>query len=462
MSADGEMWFKAKQIGGLEFAAFSPTRKKNTQSTTPSHWYIQTKNGIVGPVSAGKLARLATKRKLQPNVAVSHDQIHWIKAKRVPGVVFESTSTIEESVSVPSAQQPSPRIDVQLPVINELPFVGPLPQLSELPLRRSDVVRIRLPVIQEIPIAGPLPQLTDLPLRRADVIAIALPVIQELPIAGPLPTFEQYAPKRRDPVSLPVIAELPVVGPLPLLTDLPLRRADIIKIALPVIPDLPIAGNVPTLTDITPIEPVAAPVTIDLGRLRRAAYIKQLGPIWQVDGSQSTGESAVDICIQPGSHERPFATLITSGMSNVPMEVPQGRWSPRCELILYAREPSPAWISLLRSLANIPISGQRGFYYGSTMSNGEPSRPIFANSQLDSFVFMVPAIRSDFQISQQVTIDNAPLQLLWVVPITNAEQDFLHNNGMKSFVDLLNQNQHLPVIDPQRKCYIENTAQSVG
>ena len=92
------------------------------------------------------------------------------------------------------------------------------------------------------------------------------------------------------------------------------------------------------------------------------------------------------------------------------------------------------------------------------MGNGDPPDPIFQDSQLDGFVFMVPAISSDFQFGKDHLIDNQPLQLLWVLPITSAERQLINEHGMADFCDLLQQNRHQPVIDAHRNCYASQSA----
>ena len=305
VSRDKQKWAKAKRISGLAFA--EPSDARDAASDDPTRrWYIQTKGGIVGPVSVSRLSRMANDGRIRPNVAVSHDKETWIKAKRVPGVDF------------PKSLPPKVHQRVELPVIQELPIVGKIPDLDDLPLRRSDVIKIALPVVDELPFFGPLPTIDDLPLRRCDVVKVMLPVIQEIPIAGPVPKLEDLPRRRSDVTSirLPVIQEIPIVGPIPSLQDLPPRREDVIRIALPVIHEIPIYGELPTLADLEP--------QVSLDNYRRSALVKHLGQLWQVDGPTTSQGKLADVCINPASHERPLVTMVTNGMSDVGMDVPTG------------------------------------------------------------------------------------------------------------------------------------------
>jgi hypothetical protein len=109
---------------------------------------------------------------------------------------------------------------------------------------------------------------------------------------------------------------------------------------------------------------------------------------------------------------------------------------------------------MLRFLAHLPHEHHTQLSYGSLISNGNPATPIFDKSVLDSYVFMIPNVPSDFQIHETLSIDDDPLQLLWVVPITCAERDYIAEHGMRQFCGLLDQNNHSMLLAPARRCYV--------
>ena len=121
---------------------------------------------------------------------------------------------------------------------------------------------------------------------------------------------------------------------------------------------------------------------------------------------------------------------------------------------MYVREMHPAYIHTLSSLAELPHRHDRGFWYGGTMSNGAPPLPIFTGTVLDSFVFMMPNVEDDYRVQESTMIDESPLQLLWVVPITCAERTYIQQRGMKDFCRLLTANRHGLMLNPHRSCYI--------
>jgi hypothetical protein len=187
---------------------------------------------------------------------------------------------------------------------------------------------------------------------------------------------------------------------------------------------------------------------------RQAEYVRRFGPISKVIREQASPTGAIDIYVHPASKQRPFTTLVTSGMSDQAMPVPQGPNSPRAELILYVDRPHPTYINMLRHVAHLPHQHHTQLCYGSLISNGDPARPIFANSVLDCYLFMIPNVAADFQIQDALSIDGKPLQLLWVVPITCAERDFIAEHGMRGFCGLLDKNNHSMLLAPTRRCYV--------
>ena len=440
ISQDAIHWVKAKRIPGLltnpPTAEDASTNRNRTQDSK-KRWYIRTNSGVVGPLSLSRLNKLAAKGRLLPNVAVSYDQQRWVKARRVRGLEFPTEPRSEHSTERAKAADQSSEI-IRLPVVDELPIAGPLPTIDQLPSR----LPVALPVIADLPIAGPIPRLSDLPSRVVPRVLVSLPVVSELPIAGPLPTIGQLP--TRLPVALPVLHELPIPGPLPQLGDLPARQVPRTVVPLPVVDEVPIFGPLPAIT-------LPARRTSPLAETRESAFAGHFGPPSQIIRPSEPG--GISVCVYPANDRRPFATMVTSGLSDHAMQVPQGPWSPRAELIWYIDQPHVGYAESLRSLATIPSVHGRGFWFGATMDNGAPPAPIFRGSVLNSFLFMVSSVRADHALCDSLSIEGDPLQLLWVVPITLSERHFLNTYGMQQFCWLLDHNQHAICNDPGRGCF---------
>jgi len=143
----------------------------------------------------------------------------------------------------------------------------------------------------------------------------------------------------------------------------------------------------------------------------------------------------VDIFVfapQPGVRE--FTTLVTGGMSDLPMTVPEpvGREGRRSELVLYCQESKPEYASMLRFLAHFPHDNRTWLGHGHTMPNGQPPEPLFLNSELDTFLMLVPPFEEDASLRDSLEIGGDPVNLTWVVPITSAECQWKLENGMVS------------------------------
>lgn len=195
--------------------------------------------------------------------------------------------------------------------------------------------------------------------------------------------------------------------------------------------------------------------TLPFVEQREAEYVNRFGPYSQVFHELQPIIPHIDVYVHPPHDDRDFTTLVTGGMSDNPMPVPPGPCSPRAELLLYVIETTEVYVNLLRFLAQLPYKQNIWYSYGSTMTNGQPPRPIFDGSVLDCYVFMPSIIDTDCDIGKSVVIEGAPLQLLWVVPITSAERQLIMDQGMDAFYGLLNKHNHPLVVDQARKCYVK-------
>lgn len=188
---------------------------------------------------------------------------------------------------------------------------------------------------------------------------------------------------------------------------------------------------------------------------REKELASRMGPLSAKDRGNLPAKPRIDVCVHAPSPGRPFTTLVTSGMSDWAMDVPVGRRSPRAELVMYVDQMQRAYINLIRSLAQSVHQNNTWFGYGSTLTNGSPSQPIFAGSKLDAYTFLVPNVESDFRIHESVQIDSSPLQLLWVVPITMAEREVILSHGMSAFCHLCDNAGMSLTLDPFRACVVE-------
>ncbi|WCL51318.1 suppressor of fused domain protein [Leptospira sp. GIMC2001] len=108
---------------------------------------------------------------------------------------------------------------------------------------------------------------------------------------------------------------------------------------------------------------------------------------------------------------------------------------------------------MLRTLAHFPHDNKTWLASGHTLPNGNPPEYIFENSpELTTFLLLDPLISSDRSID--INIAGNPLQLLWVLPISDAECKFKLEKGTDGFLDILEKNKHPFIFEGNRKSYI--------
>jgi len=162
----------------------------------------------------------------------------------------------------------------------------------------------------------------------------------------------------------------------------------------------------------------------------------------------------VDVYIFEPEGPRTFFTLVTGGMSDIPMNAPENVDIRRAELILYAKEPKERYVELMRWLAHLVHDQRTWFTPGSTMTNGQPPSPIFEGSDADCYFFMPSPLEPDNTLAEKLRIERETVTFLWLVPVTMAECEFIRNNGADKFFDILDKNDHPLELNERRESYI--------
>ena len=198
-----------------------------------------------------------------------------------------------------------------------------------------------------------------------------------------------------------------------------------------------------------PDTPRLGPSEQEFGDEREAYYESLWGAYECVSHEVIRLDPHIDVYMHTPTDERDFHTLVTGGMSDRAMSD-----GSRAELLLYTAEADESYIGLLRHYARLVHDLETTFGAFHTITNGDPPAPLFPDSELDTLFLIPPIVEPERSRDGELELDGVPLQLLWVVPITNAEAQLKLDRGADELLDLLDERQHPVVLDPRRASYV--------
>jgi len=147
-------------------------------------------------------------------------------------------------------------------------------------------------------------------------------------------------------------------------------------------------------------------------------------------------------------------TLVTSGMSDLAMNVPAKADAPRrVEIVFYCREPKKQFVDVMRDLAHFPHDQKTWIGAYHTIPNGNPPEPLWGTG-MDTIFFLPSVVKSDQTLPDNLVLDGDGVELLWMVPLTKAECKLKLAKGSEAILDLFQKNRHPHVFDPDRKSYV--------
>jgi hypothetical protein len=201
----------------------------------------------------------------------------------------------------------------------------------------------------------------------------------------------------------------------------------------------------------------AGPDTAGFAKAREAVYGRFFGEVESVSHELLPLIPHVDVCTyrRSGKDGRKVATLVTSGMSDLPMPVPEGADVPkRVELIFYCVEFKDEYAETLRWLAHFPHSQKTWIGYGHTVPNGNPPAPFWGSKVLDTILFVPPIVQRDQTLPDELALAGDPVHFLWVVPLTTAECELKLAKWLEAIFGLFDRHRHPHVFDPHRASYV--------
>lgn len=169
----------------------------------------------------------------------------------------------------------------------------------------------------------------------------------------------------------------------------------------------------------------------------------------------------IDVLIFKATEERPFHVLVTSGMSNLPMNTPKNIDVPSyVELMMvlpsFWQIPKKGevigdqhWpVQLLRYLAHFPDVYQTWLGFGHTIPNDDPPIP-FANDTLlcGSIILSSCYMPEEFQT---LSLGGKTIQFFSVVPLYQEEMELKVKQGSDELLSLFDQNNINDLVIPDR------------
>jgi hypothetical protein len=170
----------------------------------------------------------------------------------------------------------------------------------------------------------------------------------------------------------------------------------------------------------------------------------------------------VDVHLVEPTPERNYYTLVTSGMSDRPMTVPEGAEALRfAELLICLppdwplgeadfRDEANYWpIRWLKLLAQLPHEYTTWFRELHTVPNGDPARPFAENTELCCMLLTRPALFGP-EVWQLAVDAGRAVQFYGLVPLYREEMEWKLRHGAESLLERLEENGVTELLDAGR------------
>jgi hypothetical protein len=174
-----------------------------------------------------------------------------------------------------------------------------------------------------------------------------------------------------------------------------------------------------------------------------------------------TGPFTVTLYPHLPSHDRPWLTLRTAGVSDYPMTVPRGHEDQRyCELLTYLppdwqlEDSELTWWPgrMLRQLGQFVHESSTWFGQGHTVLVSEPGETYAPGTLVSAALLRAPEVEDeDFD---ELAIEGTSYHFLWAFPITEAETNLKLEHGTRALLRLIEEQELSHVLDPGRACLV--------
>lgn len=178
----------------------------------------------------------------------------------------------------------------------------------------------------------------------------------------------------------------------------------------------------------------------------------------------------IDVHWVKPTEQFPFHTLVTSGMSDKPMMVPEGledhRYAELCILLpedwqidgtnfqtmeeAFKNENNYWPVPWLKVIARFPHEYDTWVGYGHTIPNGENAAPFADNTKLGCMI-LFPSLNLGNKFFTLKKSDNKTINFYCLYPLYKEEMDFKLKNGSDALLDRFEKYKVTDIVDINRK-----------
>jgi hypothetical protein len=170
----------------------------------------------------------------------------------------------------------------------------------------------------------------------------------------------------------------------------------------------------------------------------------------------------VDVYLVPATEERPWSTLVTCGMAQRPMSVPEGLEDYRYAELMLALPAdwaldADSWederwywpIRLLKMLARLPHEYETFLYSSHTIPNLDPPEPYARGTELCAALISRPELVPE-EVESLTVSDGRVVQLWGVFALHRDEMELKLQEGVESLLPRLHAAGITELVDPVR------------
>ncbi|WP_447782900.1 suppressor of fused domain protein [Stenotrophomonas riyadhensis] len=191
---------------------------------------------------------------------------------------------------------------------------------------------------------------------------------------------------------------------------------------------------------------------------------RHLGPVSGVFHEIISDLVHIDVHVVPATEQFPYLRLVTSGMSDLPMTVPDEVDTdvPRyMELMVTLPADWPIsqdafedernyWpVRLLKGLARLPHEYDTWLGFGHTIPNGHPSEPYAPGVGFDGAI-VLPPVTPPEDFAELALEDGKVISFMTIIPLYPEEMDLKLKKGAEALLDRFDAKNIQDVIEPGR------------